>query len=205
MYVRTVYATGDPARLEGVLDTLGTEGRELVSREQGFRGMSLFADREVGKLMVGTWWEDQQSQQASDDHVREQRTAMLAPFATTAVTDVWEAAVAQRPEAPLAPGACFRFVRLEFDPSDAELLADTFRTLALPRLQAMPGFAGASLLMNSARNQGTVGALYTDRASFEASRAPVAALRGEATKKARVVTRSLEEFDVVFVALVRPA
>lgn len=202
MYVRTIYATGDPAKLKGVVDTLSTEGRELVSGEPGFRGMGVMVDREVGKLAVGTWWEDERSQQASDDRLRERRTAMIAPFAATAVTDVWEAVVFRPPVTPLATGAAFRMVRLEFDPSDADLLADAFENIALPKLQAMSGFAGGSLLMNSARNRGTVGAFYTDRVSLAASRAAVAAVRGETTKKAHVITRSVEEFDVALLSRV---
>jgi len=129
---------------------------------------------------------------------------MVTPFARTLATDNWEGVVA-RPPKDLGAGAWFRLVRLELDPSDAGLLAETFEKTALPKLQAMPGFAGGSLLMNAARDRGTVGVFWADRNALAASRAAVAAVRGEATKKARVVTRSLEEFEVVFASVPQPS
>ncbi|WP_274564612.1 hypothetical protein [Streptomyces spiramyceticus] len=204
MYVRTIYATGDPAELDGAVEALSTEGRRLLSEQPGYRGMGLFVDRELGKLVAGTWWEDEKAEQASDDRLRERRAELLAPFARTVAVDTWEAAVARRPAA-LGSGAWFRLLRLEFEPSDADLLVDTFEKTGLPKLETIRGFEGASLLIDRAKGRATVGALWTDHNTLAASRAAVAGIRGEATAKARVITRSLEEFEVVFVAPVSPA
>ncbi|MEV5969294.1 antibiotic biosynthesis monooxygenase [Streptomyces sp. NPDC051921] len=201
MYVRTIYATGDPARLDEVADALRTEGRELLSAQPGFRGMGLFVDREVGKLLVGSWWEDEASRQASDESLRERRAEMLSPFATTATVDNWQAAVARRRE-DLGPGAGFRLVRMDVAPADVDLLVTAFRETALPRVEAMPGFKGISLLVDRDHGRAAVGGLFADRASLAASRSPVAAVRGETTAKARVTTRSLEEFDTLLATAV---
>lgn len=149
-------------------------------------------------MLVGSWWEDEASRQASDERLRERRQALLAPFVTTLVTDNWEVAVNYRPSVPPHPGAGFRLVRLEFDPADADLLADTFEHTALPRLREMAGFEGAALFVNRDKGTATVGALYTDRAALAATRGPTAAVRGEASEKARFTTRSIEEFVSAF-------
>ncbi|MGW7196944.1 antibiotic biosynthesis monooxygenase [Streptomyces chryseus] len=196
MYVRTTYATGDPARLDGVAEAVSTEGRRLLSEEPGYRGMGLFVDRELGKLLVGSWWEDEESLRASDDHLRERRAELLAPFAGTVATDHWEAAVVSPPES-LGPRAGFRLVRLEFDPADTDLLVETFREAALPGLRKIPGFAGVSLLVDRAGGRASVGAFYADREALAASRGAVAAVREKATAQARVTTRSIEEFEVL--------
>jgi hypothetical protein len=201
MYVRSIYATGDPAKLDGVVEALRTEGRELLSAQPGFRGMGLFADRELGKLLVGSWWEDKASRQASDEKLSKRRAELTAPFAQTMTVDNWEAAVARRAE-DLGPGAGFRLVRMDVEPTDIDLLVDTFRDTALPKIQKIPGMAGISLLIDRDRGRAAVGALYTDRDALAASRGAVAAVRGEATAKARVTTRSLEEFDVVLATAV---
>ncbi|MBW5482115.1 antibiotic biosynthesis monooxygenase [Streptomyces bambusae] len=201
MYVRTIYATGDPARLDAVAETVRTEGRELVSAQPGYRGMGLFVDRELGKLLVGSWWEDEASRQASDETLRGQRTEMLAPFAQTAAIDSWEAAVARRAE-DLGPGAGFRLVRMDVEPTDMDLLVETFRETALPRLQTIPGLKGTSLLLDRDRGRAAVATVYADRDTLAASRSTVAAVRGEATAKARFTTQSLEEFEVVLATAV---
>ncbi|MFI8825899.1 antibiotic biosynthesis monooxygenase [Streptomyces sp. NPDC053431] len=201
MYVRTIYATGDPARLDEVAEVVRTEGRELLAGQPGYRGMGLFVDREVGKLLVGSWWDDEASRQASDENLRERRAEMMAPFAVTAAVDNWEAAVARRRE-DLATGGGFRLVRLDVAPGDIDLLVTTFRETVLPRVEAMPGFKGISLLVDREHGRAAVGALYADRAALAASRGPVAAVRGEATARARVTTRSLEEFDTLIATAV---
>ncbi|MBT2489209.1 hypothetical protein J7E96_11885 [Streptomyces sp. ISL-96] len=204
MYVRTTYATGDPAKLDSVADALSTEAPRLLSERPGYRGMGLFVDRELGKLLVGSWWEDEESRRTSDEALRERRAELIAPFAHSVATDNWEAAVVSRPEA-LEPGAWFRLVRLEFEPPDADLLVETFRDTALPKLRGIPGFAGGSLLIDRAKGRATVGAFYTDRNALAASRSAVAAVRAEATAKARVITRSIEEFEVVLTQVIRPS
>ncbi|MEV6952463.1 antibiotic biosynthesis monooxygenase [Streptomyces sp. NPDC051183] len=201
MYVRSIYATGDPAELDGVVEALRTDGRALLSTQPGFRGMGLFADRELGKLLVGSWWEDEASRQASYENLRKRRAEMMAPFAQTVTVDNWEAAVARRAE-ELGPGAGFRLVRMDVEPSDIDLLVDTFRDTSLPKVQKIPGMAGISLLIDRDRGRAAVGALYTDHDALVASRRAVAAVRGEATATARATTRSLEEFEVVLATAV---
>jgi heme-degrading monooxygenase HmoA len=201
MYVRSIYATGDPAKLDGVAEALRTEGRELLSAQPGFRGMGLFVDRELGKLLVGSWWEDEASRQSSFENLSKPRAELMAPFALTMTVDNWEAAVARRAE-DLGPGAGFRLVRMDVEPADIDLLVETFRNTSLPKVQKIPGLAGISLLIDRDRGRAAVGALYTDRDTLMASRGAVAAVRGEATTKARATTSSLEEFEVLLATAV---
>ncbi|MFI6145100.1 antibiotic biosynthesis monooxygenase [Streptomyces sp. NPDC051109] len=201
MYVRSIYATGDPAELDGVAEALRTEGRELLSAQPGFRGMGLFVDRELGKLLVGSWWEDEASRQASYENLGKRRAEMMAPFARTMTVDNWEAAVARRTE-DLGPGAGFRLVRMDVQTSDIDLLVDTFRDTALPGLQKVAGLSGISLLIDRDRGRAAVGALYTDRDALVASRGAVAAVRGETAAKAGMTTSSLEEFEVLLATAV---
>jgi hypothetical protein len=158
----------------------------------------LFVDRELGKLVTGTWWEDEAALRASADRMGKVRSQVLSSFATTVTVDNWEAPIAVRAES-VPEGARFRLVRLDFAPSDADSLVDAFENGVLPRLRALPGFLAASLLVDRAAGRGTVGTIYADRDSLAASRSPVAVMRGEATSKARATVRSLEEFEVVMV------
>ncbi|MEU6988935.1 hypothetical protein ABZ946_37010 [Streptomyces sp. NPDC046324] len=202
--MRTLYATGDPAKLDAAVDTIASEGRALVSEQPGFRGMGLFVDRELGKLLTATWWEDESSRDTSDELLRERRAEQLAPFAQTVAVDNWEAAVA-RPPRSVGPGAWFRLARLELDPAATDALAEVFRDMALPRMEALSGFEGGSLLVDRARGRASVGVVWSDREALAASRAGVAAIRGEATAKARVITRSVEEFEVVYAGVAPPS
>ncbi|CAM5270897.1 hypothetical protein SAVIM40S_05404 [Streptomyces avidinii] len=179
MYVRSIYATGDPAELDGVAEALRTDGRALLSAQRGFRGMGLFADRELGKLLVGSWWEDEASRQASYENLSKRRAEMMAPFAQTVTVDNWEAAVARRAE-ELGPDAGFRLVHMDVEPADIDLLVDTFRDTSLPKVQKVPGLAGISLLIDA------VHLVHDLQRSYRSARTDVQALRPSGARRLRV-------------------
>ncbi|MCX5052761.1 MULTISPECIES: hypothetical protein [unclassified Streptomyces] len=197
MFVRTVYATGDPSKVETALRALNSQGRDLLEERPGYRGSGIFVDRELGKLLAVSWWESEDTRRNSDEVMRERRASLLEPFAATTAVDNYEAVVFHQVRQPAAGGG-LRLTRLEFDPMDADLLAETFRASVVPRLETLAGLARASLLVDRERGRGLVGALFTDRHSLTASRGAQAAARHEGAAKAHVTVTSLEEFEVVF-------
>jgi len=197
MFVRTVYATGDPAQIDTALRALNTQGRELLEDRPGYRGAGIFVDRELGKVLAVSWWASEEARRNSDEVLRERRASLLEPFAATTAVDNYEAVVFHSVRQPLAGGG-LRITRLEFDPADADLLADTFRATVVPKLETLPGLARTSLLVDRERGRALVGALFTDRESLVASRGAQAAARHEGAAKAHVTVVGLEEFEVVF-------
>ena len=197
MFVRTVYATGDPAKVDTAIRALNSQGRELLEERPGYRGAGIFVDRELGKLMAASWWESEAARRNSDEVMRERRGALLEPFAATTVVENYEAAVFHQVRQPEVGGG-LRITRLEFDPMDADLLAETFRASVVPRLDTLSGLARAVLLVDRERGRGLVGTTFTDRGSLAASRGPQASARHEGAAKAHVTVVGLEEFEVVY-------
>ncbi|MFI6488491.1 hypothetical protein [Streptomyces sp. NPDC050564] len=197
MFVRTVYATGDPVTIDTAIKSLNTRGRDLLEDRPGYRGSGIFVDRKLGKLLVLSWWESEEARQNSDAVLRERRAGLLEPFAATLAVDNYEAAVFHSVRQPQAGGG-LRLSRLEFEPADADLLADTFRATVVPRLESFPGLARTSLLIDRERGRGLVGVLFVDRDSLVASRGPQSAARHEGAAKAHVTVTGLEEFEIVF-------
>ncbi|MCZ0982632.1 antibiotic biosynthesis monooxygenase [Streptomyces diastatochromogenes] len=196
MYVRTIYAIGDPAKVDACVDALREEAPRALAGQPGYRGFALFTDRELGKVLTGSWWESEQALRNSDEQLRERRAAMLAPFANTVTVDSWEAAVFT-PPVQVGPGAGFRLTRFEIDPSGADLLVETFRGTTLPTLRAIEGFETAAMLLDRTGGRGSVGVIYADRAALAASRGKQSAARGDAVTTTGVSIRSFEEFEVV--------
>ncbi|MET9971276.1 hypothetical protein ABZZ80_36585 [Streptomyces sp. NPDC006356] len=196
MFVRAIYTTGDPTKIDTAIRALNTQGRELLEDRPGYRGASVFVDRTLGKLLAASWWESEQARQNSDEVLRERRTAMLEPFLGTVAVENYEALVFHQVRQPETGGG-LRVTRLEFDPMDTDLLADTFRASVVPRLDTLAGLARASLLVDRERGRGMVGVLFVDQASLAASRAGQAAARHEGAAKAHVTVTGLEEFEVV--------
>ncbi|MFF4501769.1 hypothetical protein [Streptomyces sp. NPDC001401] len=197
MFVRTVYATGDPAKVDTAIRALNSQGRDLLEERPGYRGAGIFVDRELGKLLAVSWWESEEARRNSDEVMRERRGALLEPFAATTAVENYEAVVVHQVRQPEAGGG-LRLTRLEFDPMDADLLTETFRASVVPRLETLSGLARTSLLVDRERGRGLVGALFTDHGSLVASRGPQAAARHEGVAKAHVTVIGLEEFEVVY-------
>ncbi|GGN30279.1 hypothetical protein [Streptomyces fuscichromogenes] len=202
MFVRTVYVTGDPAKVEAAIRSLNSQGRELLEERPDYRGADVVVDRELGKLVAVSWWGSEEARRNSDQVMRERRRPMLEPFAGTVAVDNYEVALFHAVQPPRSGGG-MRSTRVEFDPADTDLFADTFRASAIPRLEALPGFARCSVFVDRRRGRGVVGSLFVDRASMVASRAGQASARRADAAKARVTVVGLEEFEVVH-ADVRP-
>ncbi|WP_327675715.1 hypothetical protein [Kitasatospora sp. NBC_00458] len=204
MFVRTVYATGDPAALDQALDGLRAEAVGLLAPQPGYRGFGLFADRQLGILTLGSWWESAEAERDSDERLRGRRAELLAPFAGTVTTDVWEAVVAARP-VKAGPGAWFRLARFDFDRAQGDRIAAAFREQALPAMQRLDGFLGGSMLFSVEDERGSVGGLFESRAALVASRGAVAGARARAVGAGGVTLRSLEEFEAVVLDLPKHA
>ncbi|WP_406471856.1 hypothetical protein [Streptomyces sp. NBC_01615] len=197
MFVRTVYATGDPAKIDTAIKSLNTQGRDLLEDRPGYRGSGVFVDRVLGKLFAVSWWESEEARRNSDKVLRERRASLLEPFAATLAVENYEAVVFHPVRQPQTAGG-LRVSRLEFDPADADLLADTFRASVVPMLESLPGLARTSLLVDRERGRGLVGTLFIDRESLAASRGAQSAARHEGAAKAHVTVTGLEEFEIVF-------
>lgn len=196
MFVRTVYATGDPAQLGTAVGALKTRGHDLLEERPGYRGAGVFVDRDLGKLLTVSWWDSVEARRNSDEVMSARRPELLQPFAGTVAVENYEAVVFHRAHRPVAGGR-LRVTRLEFEPADADLAADTFHAGVLPRLDVLPGFAGAALFLDRERGRGMSGVLFADRVSLAASRSAQAMIRRESAAKAHVRVVALEEFEVI--------
>src|SRR2546423_4349798 len=168
MYVRTMYLTADPAAVGPALDVIAKEAPGMLAEQEGYQGIGVFADRTVGKILLGSWWDSEQANKDSDERLRDRRMQMLAPFVSTiAVTD-FEAAAYIRPDAATSGG--FRMHRLAFEPSMADRLVQLFQEKGQPRLPQLQGFSRCSLLIDRQRGMASVGVVFQDMASMEAAR-----------------------------------
>ncbi|GAA1954990.1 hypothetical protein [Catenulispora subtropica] len=199
MFVRTMYITTDPADVGPALDVIVKAVPGMIAEQTGFHGIGIFADRTLGKILTGSWWESEQAQMDSDAQLRDRRIEMLAPVISTITTMSLEAVAYTRPTPGPAAGAGFRLQRMMFDPAQADRIISTFQEAGLPQLEALDGFRGGSMLMDRARGMASVGVIYRDMDALAASRGPQAAVRKAAFARMPGVAQliALEEMEVV--------
>jgi hypothetical protein len=199
-YVRTSYLTGDPADLDTSLAALKTDAPKILGDLPGYVGLSIFVDRELGKMMTASWWESPEAREASDTAIAERRAELFAPFARTVAFDRWEAP-AYTADPDVEADAGFRMSCFTFDPANVDDVIAGYEKITMPGLSEIPGFLSTALLVDRAAGQGRVGAIYRDRAALVASRGPQAATRSLSVRSAEmasghVTVRTVEEFEV---------
>lgn len=196
MFVRTLYITADPADVERATEAIAKSVPGMLYDQEGYHGFGMFADRTVGKILTGSWWDSQEAMQRSDEQLRDRRNDMLAPLISTVATMGVEA-VAYTPPASASSGG-FRLQRMMFDPALADQLITTYNAMGLPRLKELDGFEGSSMLMDRKRGMASVGVIFRDMDALAASRGPQAAIRKAALSQLRGVHLiALEELEVV--------
>jgi heme-degrading monooxygenase HmoA len=197
MFVRSLYITTDPADVGPALDVIAKSVPGMMAEQPGFDGIGVFADRTLGKILTGSWWETEQALKDSDENLRDRRTEMLARFVSTITTMNLEAAAFTRPAAATSGG--FRLQRMAFAPDHADRLVQAFKEVGLPRLQELDGFQGASLLLERNLGMAGVSVIFQDMDALAASRGPQAAIRKAAFEQMKegVQLIALEEFEVV--------
>ena len=196
MFVRTMYITAEPQNVGPALDVLAKETPGMLAEQDGYQGLGIFADRAVGKILAGSWWDSEEAMNASNEAMGGKRAQMLEPIIATIAVMGMEAVAFTRP--PSASGGGFRLQRMVFDPSKADQLVDVFNSQGMPRLQEIDGFAGCTMLMDRAHGMASVGVVYRDMAALEASRGMQAKIRHDALAAMPWVQLvALEEMDVI--------
>ena len=73
MHARTTRLQLDPARIDDAVRRLEEEDIPRWKELDGFKGFTLFADRESGRVLGTSYWESAQAMNASEDAVRPSR------------------------------------------------------------------------------------------------------------------------------------
>lgn len=167
----------------------------------GCIGLSMLVDRTSGRCIATSAWQDEASMRASDEQLRplRARTVEMMGGGEPQVEE-WEIAVLHR-EHMSQPGACVRCTWVRFDPLQADLTLDTYKTAVLPRLEQFDGFCSASLLIN--RQSGlAVGAVsFDNREALEHTRDQAKSVREPAVQEMSAGVVEVAEFELALAHL----
>jgi heme-degrading monooxygenase HmoA len=169
----------------------------------GFVGLSMLVDRETGRCISTSAWQDLESMRASNAGVQALRERGSEIFGTRPQIEEWEIAALHR-DHPSVPGACARVVWVRTEPGTTDRVTDAFRSAALPRLEEIEGFCSASVLVDPSSGQAVVTSLYDSRESMEASRGRAHDIRTAATQQAGADVVSVAEFQLAVAHLKVP-
>lgn len=196
MYARTTTVNVRPEQVEQAIDIMRAEVMEPILALDGNIGLSMLADRTSGRCIVASAWTDRETLRASAQQVAPLRDRLTALATEPMRIEAWEVSVVHRHRFT-GDGAVARVTWLEGAAADAERGIDVYRFQVVPALDQMPGFCGASLLLDrdSGRSVSTVA--YDSRTRLEASRADADQLRARAAQQGQARIVEVAEFELV--------
>src|SRR4051812_14927955 len=145
MYARTNTVRGDPSTIDESIAYVRDEVMPLVQGMDGFIGLSMLADRDSGRCIVTTAWRDEEAMHASEEGVRASRERAGQIFGAKLEPAEYEIAVMHRMH-ETGDGARTRVIWGHTDRMDDML--SSFRMTMLPKIEDLPGFAAATVMVN---------------------------------------------------------
>ena len=196
MYARTTTVRGDPQAVDEGIAYVREAVWPMLRGMSGCVGMSMLADRDDGRCIVTAAWATDEAMRASAVAVGDlrDRAAEVMRAETMSVT-VWEIALLHRVH-PTGDGACTRVTWVEADPADLDDLVDAVRMSLLPRMEELPGFCSASLMVDRETGRASASISYESREAMASSRDAAAAMREDLSRAMDVRITEVAEFDL---------
>lgn len=161
----------------------------------GFVGLSLIVDRGSGRCIATSSWRTREAMRASAERVAPIRDGAAEAFGGPATVDEWAVSVLHRVHHARS-GACLRATWTKTDPSRLDEAVDVFKYRTLGRIEDLPGFCSAALLVNRDDGRAVVTVGYDSRAALDRSREPGTLLRKEAASDSGMAILDVGEFDL---------
>lgn len=200
MYARSTTVPATLSSIDAGIAHVRDEVQPALMQLDGFVGMSMMVDRESGMCVVTSAWRDAAAMHASKSQVQVVRTRAAEILGGSPMVEEWEIAVMHRDQ-PTHDGACVRSVWMQGDPAAMDNGIDTFRMVALPRIEAMSGFCSASLMIDRDSGRAVSSTCFDSRSAMDASREMANQIRAAATQEASMTVREIREFDLALAHL----
>ena len=206
MFARSSTIHADPTKVEAGITHILHTTLPAMSHVDGFVGLSLMVDRaSAGRCIATSAWRTEELMRAGAERVASIRDAAAEAFGARApegfgakAVEVWEWEVAVMHRAHHArPGTCMRAIWTRTAPARMDDATELFKFDTLAKIEDLPGFCSASLLVSRKYSLAVVTVGYDDPAALERSREAGAALRNEATAETASDIIDVSEFDLV--------
>jgi hypothetical protein len=195
VFIRSSTIQARPSLIDAGITHMHHSAMPALSHVDGFVGVSLMVERESGRCIASSAWRSEQAMHSSADRVRSIRDTAVDAFGGTVAIDEWEVVVMHRAH-HARPGACMRATWSRTDPANLEAAIDTFKFGTLSRIEDLPGFCSASLMVNRRDGRAVVCVGYDDRDALDLSREAGASIRADAVAQTGLEVTDIHEFDL---------
>lgn len=199
MYMRVTTVHGDSSRIDDVVALVLDRAKPIVDRSEDGRGMSLFVNREAGRVVATSAWATQQARDDSNADLAPLRIEAARLIAGTVSTAEYEIAVSEQVVQP-GPGCWMRATAIAGEPARLRDGIADFQTSVIPALRGVPGFCGAVLIVDRASGAAIGATVWSSRATLESSRSLGSSLRRNVATQSGGQVTGVAEYEVVLAA-----
>ncbi len=172
-----------------------------MSHIDGYLGLSLMVDRKLGRGIVTTAWRSEDAMRHSVDRVIAIRDDAVRAFgASGADVEGWEVAVMHRAH-HAREGTWMRVTWLSLGDANIAEAIESFKHGTLAKIEDLPGFCSASLMVNRPARRAVTTVGYDDRSSLEYSREGAIAVRDQAARQMDAHILEIAEFELALAHL----
>jgi hypothetical protein len=196
VFVRSSTINAQTSQLDAGIAYVNDTVMPAMSHIPGFVGLSLMVRRESGRCIASSAWRDEATMRASAERATAIRDGAAAAFGGSAEVEEWEVAVMHRAH-HARTGGCMRVTWFAADPGRVDEAVETFKHGTLAKIEDLPGFCSASLMVNEADGRAVVSVGYDDRAALELNRVAGTHVRDEAMQATGATVIEVAEFDLV--------
>ena len=195
MYARSTTVKAQREMIDQGIAQVRDEVLPSVMGMAGCVGLSMMVDRGSGECIVTTSWATQEAMHATAEMVKPLRERATEILSGAASVQEWEIAAMHR--MPAGPHATHvRGTWFSADPERVEDDLATYRVGVLPKLEALPGFCSASLLIDRASGMAVSSTGFATRDALESSRTTAEAIRSAAAGDMGLQILDIHEYEL---------
>jgi quinol monooxygenase YgiN len=147
VYARSTTIEAQPSSIDAGITYVRDVVMPDLHEVNGCLGVSLLVDRNSGRCIATSSWQNEQAMRASARAIRPVRDQMAQTLGGTPTVDEWEIAVLHRDHHSGA-GAAVRATWLIVRPDQFERAVAFYRESVLPAIEELEGFCSASLMID---------------------------------------------------------
>jgi quinol monooxygenase YgiN len=200
MYARSTTMRISPHAVDDFIALVRDDVLPTVTAQERSVGLSCLVDRETGRCITTSAWEDLEAMGGSEAAIRAARERLSETFATVPVVEEWEIAVMHRTHR--APdGAWARVTWARTDRDDVDPVIAAYRDSLMPWWDRTPGFDSNSLLVERDDGRFSSTVVFESHDAMSQTRDQFTTLREEFAQRMGVRLLETAEFEVALAHL----
>ena len=200
MHARSTTISGDPSSVATGIAFVRDETMPALRAMDGCVGLSMLADRESGRCIVTTSWEDADAVRSSRDVVRPALERTAEVLGGRPEVQEWQIAAMHRVH-EAHHGVCARVTWLRTAPDAVGRAVDAVRLSLMPKLDDLPGFCSLSVLVRPDDGTAVAAVAYDTWADLRAAADGAREFREEFAPSMGIEVLDTADFDLALAHL----